>query len=241
MPFHFSEIFLSAGMLIPLLVAFLVWRKISENSKKLFAEKEQKTISLITALLLFGWFAVVVLLALIGVYHVRSDFLSPLVPIGVVVPGVLVLGLVLFSSTVKKIVDSLSMHWLISLQLFRVLGIVFLWQLEAGRLPGLFAIPSGYGDIIIGITAPIVAFICLKKIPFSKIIAFLWNIFGILDLVVSICLGVLLAFPAPFQLVAVTPTTEIMTMFPMVLVPVYAVPLAFILHVFCLRGLFNKK
>ncbi len=105
----------------------------------------------------------------------------------------------------------------------------------------MFAIPAAYGDIITGLAAPIVGYVYLKKIPFSKILAVVWNVFGIIDITMSICLGILLVFPAPFQLVAVSPTTEIMTMFPMALVPVYAVPLAFMLHAFSLKGLLAEK
>lgn len=241
MSFHDSAVFLTATMFIPLAVAFLLWRKIHQNSKTLFSHGQHKTISIVVAFLLFGWFFASLAVAMLDLYHVHSKFFSPLVPIAAVLPGIIVLLLVFFSATTKKIVDSLPQPFLISLQLFRAMGIVFLWQMEAGKLPATFAIPAAYGDMITGVAAPIVAFIYLRKIPLSKILAILWNVFGILDLVMSIALGVVLVFPAPFQLFAVTPTTEVMTMFPMVLVPVYAVPLAFIMHVFSMRKLLKEK
>ncbi len=232
----------TVGTFTPVIVAFLLWKKINENVQKMdFPQEKKKSISLISAALLFGWFLLVLALAFLDIYHVKAEFFSPLVPIGIVLPGIIALVLVFFSETTKKIVDSLPGHWLISLQLYRILGIVFLWQLEAKALPALYAIPSGYGDIITGLAAPIVGYLYLKKISFSRGLAVLWNIFGILDLAVAVTLGVLLAFPQPFQLIAVATTTEIMTTYPLVLVPVYAVPLAFMLHVFSLRGLLRKN
>lgn len=242
MSFHVSPVFSALSMFIPLIVAFLLWRKIGANLPSLgFPEKERKSILTVSGILLFGGFAFSIAVATLDLYHVHSKFFSPLVPIATVIPGIAVLYLIFFSNTTKKIVDSLPQPFLISLQLYRVLGIVFLWQMEAGKLPAMFAIPAAYGDMITGIAAPIVALIYLKKIPFSKILAILWNVFGVLDLVMSITLGVLLAFPAPFQVFPVTLTTETMTIFPMVLVPVYAVPLGFIMHVFSLRGLLKGK
>ncbi len=49
-------------------------------------------------------------------------------------------------------------RWLIAVQVFRVVGVLFLVELQRGNLPAAFAIPAGIGDILVGITAPIVAF-----------------------------------------------------------------------------------
>jgi hypothetical protein len=60
----------------------------------------------------------------------------------------------------------------------------------------------------------------------------LFNVFGILDLVVAGILGFLL-----FRLVEVTPSTAPLFVLPLALIPTVAVPLAITLHIVSLRRL----
>lgn len=66
-------------------------------------------------------------------------------------------------------------------------GFINFWSL--GLLPGEFALPTGYGDVIVGLLAPVVAFIYYKRAFYAKKVAILWNYLGIADLVLSITLG----------------------------------------------------
>jgi hypothetical protein len=47
--------------------------------------------------------------------------------------------------------------------------------------------------------------------------------------------------PGPAQLFHTTPTAEIMTRFPMALVPTYLVPLAFVLHIVSLWQILGRS
>jgi hypothetical protein len=60
------------------------------------------------------------------------------------------------SETTKRIIAAVPQQWLVSVQLYRALGVIFL--ILAGKLPGQFALPAGVGDIAIGLLAPIVGF-----------------------------------------------------------------------------------
>ena len=59
-----------------------------------------------------------------------------------------------------------------------------------------------------------------------------WNLFGFLDLLVAVGLGtgVLLRLTRPE--LGVVPPVPAMTAFPLVLIPTFAVPLGFILHIY---------
>src|SRR5262245_59414214 len=61
------------------------------------------------------------------------------------------------------------------------MGIVFLVLYSQGALPGVFAIPARWGDMALGMTAPLLAW--FWKPPFSYKTAILWNVLGILELV----------------------------------------------------------
>jgi hypothetical protein len=63
--------------------------------------------------------------------------------------------------------------------------------------------------------------------------AILWNLFGMLDLIVAVTLGVT-TNPGPAQIFHTTPTSELVTQFPLALVPTFLVPLALTLHVISL-------
>src|SRR5690349_11561570 len=57
----------------------------------------------------------------------------------------------------RKFLLSLSPRTLTLLHTWRVLGITFVALAAAGRLPAAFALPAGWGDFAIGVTAPLIA------------------------------------------------------------------------------------
>jgi hypothetical protein len=117
---------------------------------------------------------------------------------------------------------------LIRLNLWRLVGIVFLLLMANGQMPALWALPAGIGDIIVGATALWVA--SQIDSPGGRRRAIIFNWFGVADLVVAIGLGVTTS-PGPGQLFHTTPTSALATRFPLALVPTFLVPLAFMLHV----------
>jgi hypothetical protein len=69
--------------------------------------------------------------------------------------------------------------------------------------------------------------------------AVIWNLLGMLDLVVAVSLGVMTS-SGPAQVFRTTPTSEFITTFPLVLVPTFLVPLALVLHVVSLWPLATR-
>jgi len=98
-----------------------------------------------------------------------------------------------------------------------------------GILPGVFALPAGWGDFAIGITAPFVA-IYLAGNAERKASYIAWQLFGMLDLVTAVTLGVL-ASPPPVGILGHAVTTKAMTVLPLSVIPTFAVPLLLILHI----------
>lgn len=126
----------------------------------------------------------------------------------------------------------------IRLHLWRLVGIVFLVLMVRGRVPALWALPAGIGDILVAVTAPWVA----RDVdtPRGRRRAIVWNLFGIADLIVAIGLGIMTS-PGPTQVFETAPTSELMTHFPLALVPTFLVPLAFTLHVVSLWQLLGDS
>ena len=134
--------------------------------------------------------------------------------------------LLLLSNSFRGIIAAIPQHWLIGIQAFRVLGGLFLVRYFQGSLPGLFAIPAGLGDLLTGILAPLVAYWWYTGKPFARNAAIAWNLLGIADLVNAVVMRSL--------------SDANGFVFPIVMIPVYAVPRAFLIHSYSLIGLFGK-
>lgn len=124
-----------------------------------------------------------------------------------------------------------------AIQAWRAGGLGFLALYAHGILPGVFAWPAGLGDIAIGVTAPWIALILVRRPGFATSRIFvIWNLLGILDLVVAVSVGGLSSALASG--VAGEVTTGPMAQLPLVLIPAYLVPLFVMLH---LAALFQAR
>ena len=184
--------------------------------------------------LLLGWLAVTIVLGALGVYHVSSNEI-PTIQYGILLPILAGALLIWRSETAKRVVAAVPQSWLVGVQLYRALGVIFLILYATGKLPSLFAWPAGIGDIAIGLLAPIVGIAYARARKATSLVA-AWNVFGILDLVIAVGTGFATA-PSLIQPIEVQPTSELMTVLPMVLIPVYLVPLSIVLHLASLAKL----
>ena len=188
-----------------------------------------------SAIVLLGWLALSIALAAMDVYHVDSTAI-PTVQYGIVLPILIGSLLIWRSDAVARIIDAVPQPWLVSVQLYRALGVIFLILYATGKLPGLFAWPAGVGDIAIGLLAPVVGLAYARAPGDTAGLVRAWNVFGILDLVVAVTTGFMTA-PSLIQPIEVQPNSDLMTVLPMVLIPVYLVPLSIVLHIASLAKL----
>lgn len=189
----------------------------------------------VSAVVLLGWLALSIALAAMGVYHVDSNAI-PTVQYAIVLPILIGSLLIWRSETVARVIEAVPQQWLIGVQLYRALGVIFLILYATGKLPGLFAWPAGVGDIVIGLLAPVIGLAYARVARDTAAFVRAWNVFGILDLVVAVTTGFLTA-PSLIQPIVVQPSSELMTVLPMVLIPAYLVPLSILLHIASLAKL----
>lgn len=131
------------------------------------------------------------------------------------------------SEKFRQFALSLNPRTLTFLQSSRILGVVFLILQAYGVLPALFARPAGFGDIAIGLTAPLAAlWLASSRHRFSFIA---WQILGMTDLIVAVSVGA----TAPLLSPGSTPMVA-MTVLPLSLIPTFGVPLYFIFHLICI-------
>jgi len=96
-------------------------------------------------------------------------------------------------------------------------------------MPGVFAVPAGVGDVLVGLSAIPVALYLASGRSGGVALAVAWNIFGIADLVDALTLGFLTS-PGPLQSLALDQPNVLTTAYPSVMTPAFAVPLSLILH-----------
>ena len=191
--------------------SLLLWVGIALLAERATISAFQKRfVQIFCALLFLVWFAATPLLAQSGF------FLGVGIPLALVLT--LLFGFVLmFSQTFRKLLTITPMHWIIGIQVFRVLGAMWLIGYAQGQLPGLFALPAGIGDTLTGLTAPLVAYWSYKKWKGARLIAYIWCLFGTLDLLDAITLANL-TNPA------------LIGVLPFVLIPAFGVPRSLVLH-----------
>lgn len=181
---------------------------------------------------LAAWAIAAAVLARQGFFKLRPGATVPPVGINLIV---VLLALTFFlgvSPTLRRLLRNTAN--LVRLHVWRLEGLVFLILMLQGRVPALWALPAGVGDVLIGATAPWIAR-GLNR-PGGRRRGIAWTLFGMADLVVAVALGVM-TNPGPTQVFHTVPTAELLTEFPLALVPAFLVPLAVVLHVLALLQL----
>jgi hypothetical protein len=179
--------------------------------------------------LLAAWFGLVLVFGAMGTF-VRPPEMPPLpILFGCTVPLVVFAAWYWGSTAFRASLLAADPVLLTAIQAWRAAGLGFLALSAHGILPGNFAWPAGLGDIAIGVTAPFVAMALLRRSGFARSRFFVvWNLLGILDLVVAVSMGALSAGFLPG--LAGEVTTAAMAQLPLVLIPAYLVPLFVMLH-----------
>jgi hypothetical protein len=184
----------------------------------------------LTAVALAGlWIGFAIALSSTGIYAVTS---TPVPAIGVIAGlPLLAAGLaVLWSARVREALLALPLPLLAGLNTMRIFGALFLLLAAEGRLSGPFPQSAGWGDVIVGLTA-IPLTIAIARSPKGNRGALLaWNLFGTLDLVAAVTLGIMSAPGSPLQLLGGTVGSTAVTALPWSNIPSLLVPFYLITH-----------
>lgn len=187
------------------------------------------------ALLLVAWFFAALLPSWFGLYGGKSSGL-PTIQYGILIP--ILVGVALFWrwGAFRRVVEAVPQKWLAGVQVYRVLGLIFLVLYAGGHLPGLFAWPAGVGDVLVGLLAPVVSIAYARRARYATGWLRAWNLFGIADLVVAVTTGFLTS-PSRFQMFAFNAPNQLVAAFPLAMIPLFAVPLSILLHLASLQKL----
>lgn len=218
-------------------LAFLVWALLMVFTRRSQLERAaRRRFGMVSGAYLFGWLLLALALGSAGVFQASPSTVFPAIALGIALPLVIGIFILQRSLTLNNVIEAIPLPWLVGVQLYRAFGFIFLALYAIGKLPAEFAIPAGIGDVAVGLAAPVVAYLFYKGYRWACLAVLGWNVVGILDLVVAVALG-FLSSPGPFQALAIETPNEMITAFPLVLVPVFAVPLSILLHLATLKRL----
>ena len=186
-----------------------------------------KSYRILTAGLIAGWFVFALAASALHVFKNDSNRIGFEVGIAALAPILAFSLWFAVSKNFRRFALSLNPSILTLAQAWRIVGFTFVLLEAKGVLPGVFALPAGYGDMTIGATATLVAWKLAN--PNHRGSFILWQALGITDLVTAVFLGTTAALLRPYG-----PSTAAMTVLPLSLIPTFLVPLFLIFHVICI-------
>lgn len=186
-----------------------------------------------------GIWIVFVSIASITGFTANFDALPPRPAIFILIPLV-ALVFIIRSETTRQILRVIPPKYLISIQLFRVPVEILLWMLLlAGVTPIQMTFEGRNMDILVGLTAPLIAYLAFANGRFNKKLAIGWNIFGLI-LLANILVIAVLSMPTPLRFFMNEPANTEVAMFPVIFLPAILVPIAYYFHIFSLKQLLMR-
>lgn len=191
-----------------------------------------------TIIVVFIWLMVTMIVAMRGSL---ADFSAMPPRIFLFIAPALVTAVVLtFFKKTGTFLKAIGPFWLIYIQSFRVLMEFILWELYRYQvIPKQMTFEGQNFDIVIGLTAPLIAFMCFNSKKWSPKVAIVWNIAG-LAVLANIAVVALLSTPTPFRYFTNEPANTVIFYFPFVWLPTFVVPFAVLMHLLSLRQLLMK-
>jgi hypothetical protein len=182
----------------------------------------------VTMLAITAWVALLGLLSLRGVF---GDFqsLPPRIFPALLVP--LIAGsLFLRSAAGRELLARTPPQWPVYAQSFRVVMEIILWLLFLQhRVPAIMTFEGRNVDILIGLTAIPVGYLCFVRKIWAPRVALWWNVAGVLILL-NVVAHAQLSTPSPFRVFVTDPPVTFIAYWPYILLPGFLVPLAWLLH-----------
>jgi hypothetical protein len=181
------------------------------------------------------WLAVVWSAAINGFFNAAGSV--PPVLFARFIPLVIAAPILLWSRRIGQVLDAIPPSWLIPLQVVRLQGALFLFGWAHHTQPGIFALPVGIADVLVGLFAVPVALLLASGSRESRRAAIAWNVFGLLDFSFSIPISTAISL----HLIETGFASAVSGAYPAVMIPAFGVPLAILLHLVSLRQLVRRN
>jgi hypothetical protein len=233
-PLHISALFISLVFAIAFLILITVYVS-SRRAELPFDERRNNFV--ISLVVIMVWLVFTLIISLSGLL---TDFTAMPPRFLLIVAPPLVFILVLVSSKqFTELTEHFNVFWLVYAQSFRLLMEFILWLLyRYNVIPVQMTFEGRNWDVLIGATAPFIAYYCFVKKTWPLKVALYWNFAG-LALLLNIVAVAILSTPYPFRLFMNEPVNTVVFYFPFIWLPAFVVPFALLLHLVSIRRLWK--
>ena len=222
-------------MSVVIIVGFYISRTKHLNNRK-------KSLSQ-TAKIAFCIVSVLFYLFILSSNMVLVDYgMPPRFPIFLIFPTFLFTGIFIYKNRNNAWIRNIKPATLIYIQSFRVLvEILFVFSITEGILPKLVTIEGYNFDMIVGILAPIVAYLVFNKKVASIKVALYWNYLGLAVLASVIFVFLSTTFAPEFYGSSLNLMPIEFTHYPYTLVAGFLMPVAVFMHVLSIVQLSKNR
>lgn len=126
------------------------------------------------------------------------------------------------SKSFRDWLRALDLRAIVALHLTRYVGFYFLWLYGRGELPYRFAVPGGWGDIIVA-TGAIVILASWTGFGSRRPVLLIWNVYGLIDILFVVATAATEAMAVPASMAA-------LLRMPLCLLATFLVPLIISSH-----------
>ena len=209
--------------------------------KKLLVEKVERTKkTAFVGIAIAVWITYVFALSATGFFQVFT--LPPRFPIFLIFPLFLFTSIFLYRIRNSEFLKALPKSWAVYFQSFRIaVELLFAASVAEGILHKEVTLHGYNYDILIGLTAPIIAYLAFNRKVISEKIVLIWNFIGlgVLTVVVSLFFTTVF-FPTVWGETTTWANPEFAT-FPYTLIAGFLMPIAVFMHVLSIVQLTRKK
>jgi hypothetical protein len=186
-----------------------------------------------------AWLVFTGLLAVNG-FFLQFSAMPPRLPVMILPPLVFIVLLTL-SGSFTQLLRQIPGSWLLYLQSFRVVVEIILWLVFLDNIIPVQMTFEGLNyDILVGLSAPVIAYFCFTRKRWTRSIALIWNFFG-LALLLNIVVISVLSAPVPFRVFMNEPANTFVAELPFVWLPAFVVPVAYWMHILSIKQLLTRR
>ncbi|MCA9587414.1 MAG: hypothetical protein KC657_18935 [Myxococcales bacterium] len=200
--------------------------------------RDARAAAIRTAALLGGWLALLSVASLAG--GLRDFEARPPRMFFVLGGAVAIFTLASRTRAFGRVLDAMPRSWPVALQGMRVPIELGLWALcGAGRLPAHLTFEGRNFDVLVGLSAPVVAWgLARRNVSDRSLLA--WNVLS-LGLLANVVGMAITTMPGPLHLAWPGPSNTIVAEWPFVWLPGFLVPVALFGHVTSLRQIARAR
>lgn len=139
-----------------------------------------------------------------------------------------------YSTGLRRWAHSVDLRVIVAVHLSRFVGVYFLILYGRNELPYAFAVPGGWGDIIVATTAMLLLIAVRPNTKEGKRLYLYWNTIGLIDIIAVVATATVQATLNPQSM-------EALLRLPLSLLPLFLVPLIIASHVLIFERLTRRQ